>query len=464
MLPDESDTIVAIATPAGAAARGVLRVSGPDALDVVAKCIDDGAGERLRCVKRAALVDGAEVRVELADRQHTLPADLYVWPNQQSYTRQPSVEIHLPGSTPLLEAAVRSLSSAGARLAEPGEFTLRAVLSGRIDLTQAEAVLGVIDARGDADLQTALKQLSGGLAGPLGEVREDLLSLLADLEAGLDFVEEEDVRFIEPDEVARRLDDARRRVAEAAQQATDRTAGAELPLVVLAGPPNAGKSTLFNALVAVAETDPSHRTPALVSEVAGSTRDWLTATLSHSDHTFTLADTAGEVAEQPSSEIDRAVQQSRASTLEEATIVLLCQPADSNHQEAPRHVAHQIAIQVLTKSDLNAKEMAPAESLAVSAASGDGVSRLLDAIAAALDTLAGPHGGGMVASTAARCRQALADTESSLAVARDLASRHQEELVSLEVRSALDGLGQVLGAVAADDVLDRIFSRFCIGK
>ncbi|MEX1225021.1 MAG: tRNA uridine-5-carboxymethylaminomethyl(34) synthesis GTPase MnmE, partial [Pirellulales bacterium] len=197
------DTIAAIGSAAGGAARGMVRVAGPRAIDVVAGVFTPiDASAALAEVRAASVVPGS---IRLASEPPlTLDCDLFVWPNERSYTREPLVELHLLGSPPLLHAVLDEVCRQGARLAGPGEFTLRAFLAGRIDLTQAEAVLGVIDARGDADLKTALRQLAGGLSGPLDQLRDRLLDLLAHLEAGLDFAEE-DIEFITAEELAGQL-------------------------------------------------------------------------------------------------------------------------------------------------------------------------------------------------------------------------------------------------------------------
>ena len=176
-----------------------------------------------------------------------LPCELYLWPGKRSYTGQPVAEVHTLGSPPLLEAVVRAVCRGGARPAEPGEFTLRAFLAGRIDLTQAEAVLGVIDATGNAELDAALKQLAGGLAGPLRLLRSDLLDLLAHVEAGLDFADE-DLPFIKAEELLKRLDEAAAEVDRLARQLAFRGEAVVRVRVAPCGRPNAGKSSLFNAL------------------------------------------------------------------------------------------------------------------------------------------------------------------------------------------------------------------------
>ncbi|MCA9067602.1 MAG: hypothetical protein KDA84_01680, partial [Planctomycetaceae bacterium] len=184
------DTIAALASAPGAAARGILRISGPEVRSVLARVINPVLAENgSRLPKRFA----GEMR--LGGDGSALPVHVMFWPTNRSYTGQPLGEIHTIGSPPLLEQALSVLFQTGVRPARPGEFTLRAFLAGRLDLMQAEAVLGVIDAHDHQELETALQQLGGGISGRIAEVRSDLLDLLSDLEAGLDFVEE-DIEFV----------------------------------------------------------------------------------------------------------------------------------------------------------------------------------------------------------------------------------------------------------------------------
>ncbi|MEM6331108.1 MAG: GTPase, partial [Planctomycetota bacterium] len=295
VIADERDTIVAAATPRAGGVRGVVRLSGPQTVEVLRPLVG-GPLELRRPTRRP----GASLEVVLAGAPRRAPCDVYLWPGRRSYTRQPSAELHTIGSPPLLDAIIAAVCGAGARLAEPGEFTLRALLAGRIDLTQAEAVLGVIDAPSGPALESALSQLAGGLSRPLQHIREDLLQLLAELEAGLDFVEEEDVRFIEDAELTRRLDAALAAVRSLLEQTATRGRSEFLPRVTLVGPPNAGKSSLFNALRQHAAADGRQQQApgvtaanALVSPTAGTTRDSLTAEVTAGGVRFLLIDTAG---------------------------------------------------------------------------------------------------------------------------------------------------------------------------
>ena len=215
------DTIVAIASPAGGAARGIVRLSGPGIRTALEACFRPEPIQSLASVTHATAIPGV---LFLPGFASTVPADLYLWPNKHSYTGQPVAEVHTIGSTPILETVLRAACAGGARLASPGEFTLRAFLAGRIDLTQAEAVLGVIDARGDAELAVALAQLAGGLARPLAALRSNLLDLLAHLEAGFDFADE-DLPFINPADLLKSLSSAQAHIATLLNQVEGRQSG-----------------------------------------------------------------------------------------------------------------------------------------------------------------------------------------------------------------------------------------------
>lgn len=393
---------------------------------------------------------------------HLLEAscNVYLWPGRRSYTRQPSAELHTLGSMPVVEALVDAACRAGARLAAPGEFTLRALLAGRIDLVQAEAVLGVIDAPGDAALRAALGQLAGGLSAPIGGVRDELINLLAELEAGLDFVDEEDIRFIEPGELAERLADARAEVGAIAAQATTRGRRGAVPRVAIVGPPNAGKSSLLNALGERWGTDNGGRA-AIVSPEPGATRDSVAVELEAGGVRFVLVDTAGRDEAFARSALESAAEDRSARDARDADLRVVCRPVDGPLQSIP---AADGDLLIATKCDLAGQRRQQGEETRTSSHTGEGLEELKSRIVAALDSGIENAGAGLVAETAERCRQLLADAASSLDRAAAVAAGDHHELVALELRSALDHLGQVTGAVVTDDLLDRIFSKFCIGK
>jgi tRNA modification GTPase len=445
---DLDDTIVAIASAPGGALRGIVRISGPQVASIVAIVFRADDSSLSSIASQPTCVPGL---LALPRDLPPCPALLFLWPTSRSYTRQPSAELHLPGSPPLLDAALAAVCQAGARLARPGEFTLRAFLAGRLDLTQAEAVLGVIDARDKAELETSLAQLAGGLAQPLHSLRSRLLDLLAHLEAGLDFVDE-DIEFISREQLCSELSAAAGEVQAVAERLQSRGEAGRLPRVVLIGRPNAGKSSLLNALAG--------GEAALVSPIAGTTRDFVAARVNFEGIACLLIDTAGEAsdAEEP---IAAAAQLAMRQQAEQADLRVLCVDASNPGSPAASDVNDgKMQLVVWTKCDLMA---APSGKLATSSRMGQGLDELRRAIAAKLRT-AVPEDSA-VAGTAERCRDSLRTAADALARAREAAQAGRgEELVAAEVRAALDELGQVVGAVYTEDVLDRVFSRFCIGK
>jgi tRNA modification GTPase len=467
------DTICAIATAAGGSARGMLRISGPDTVALAARLFEAENHERIDSLREPTALSG-RVAIDLIENVTApLPCELYLWPTDRSYTRQPVAELHTLGSPPLLEALLRAVCRSGARLAEPGEFTLRAFLAGRLDLTQAEAVLGVIDAQSADDLSPALRQLAGGLSQPLQRLREELLQLMAELEAGLDFVDE-DIEFITTSEMLSRLTSASNLLAEITQQMASRATASQAARVALVGAPNVGKSRLFNALVArraVQEnTARPQLSPALVSPQHGTTRDYLTAAIELDGMQCELVDTAGLGDTENLSTIDTAAQSLAVQYGADAAIRLCC--IDSSVNAIPAVPELRCDIVVLTKVDLVAQCAKRLNDLpnnvpviATSSRTGEGLDQLCAAIRAILLKEGVVQRGQVVAATADRCRESIRLAEAALRRATDIvASESGDELVATELRTALSELGKVVGVVYTDDLLDRIFSTFCIGK
>jgi tRNA modification GTPase len=457
-----ADTIAALASAPGPAATGIVRLSGPDVVPLLNALFTPRDRERW---ERCRLPRRHPGTLSLPTLRTPLSVDVHLWPGTRSYTGQPAAELHAVGSPPLLEAVLAELYRRDARPARPGEFTLRAFLAGRIDLVQAEAVLEVIDSADPPALEAALRQLAGGISGRIRAVHDGLVDLLADLEAGLDFVEE-DIEFVSRENVIDRLAAAREIVDELLRRSTDRMVSPSRVRVVLAGLPNAGKSTLFNALSGTAA--------ALVSGDGGTTRDYLRAELDWDGLPVELIDTAGW--EQASDGISAAAQQLRDDLLRRADVVVWCTAADlpgrsfqpeSLARERLAATAQRFAA-VRTKSDLDGSDRVAvpnrADVVALSAVTGDGLADLRMIVR----DLAG-HGpaeaGGLLGSTAARCRGSLrAAVDATVRAVEAARAGVGEELIAAELREAIDAFGWIVGATCTDDLLDRIFSRFCIGK
>jgi tRNA modification GTPase len=381
--------------------------------------------------------------LRLSDVHSTLPATLHIFRAPRSYTGQDLIEIHTVSSPPLVERLIADLLNAGARAAQPGEFTQRAFLAGKLDLTRAEAVQAVVESTTDRDVHSALQQLAGNMARPLEHLREDLLNLLADIEAALDFAEE-DLEFVSASDTLRRIGAGLAQLMNLERQLRDRTVSGRAVSVVLAGRPNAGKSSLFNALAGAEH--------AIVSPVPGTTRDWLSFTTLLGGVPVELIDTAGVHATE--NFLDRESQRLGHGQLTAADLVLWC----VDPREAASPPPECTVLKVLTKSDLMTSSDA---TLAVSSVTGDGLAELREALTERVTALARSP----LAPSQSRCRHHVQEGLQALRRAHEHALQSDPpELLALALRESLDAIGALVGTVFTDDLLDRIFSRFCIGK
>jgi tRNA modification GTPase len=438
-IPEVADTIVALSSAPGAAARAIVRLSGPEALSLLTPLFET----RSISYPERGVHDGV---LRLSGLSSLLSAQLHIASAPRSYTGQDVVEIHLVGSPPLVDCLIQSLLARGARVALPGEFTMRAFLSGKFDLTRAEAVLGVLEAGDRDELQQALGQLAGGVLGPMQQLREDMLCFLADLEAGLDFAEE-DIHFIESGDMDNRLRAAIGQITDLLSRLERRTIHIRPFRVVLIGPPNAGKSSLFNSLLG--------KDAALTSPAAGTTRDYLSEIHRHDGVEFELIDTAGIALAEGDIELQAQSLRGRQET--DADLLLICS-AEGEFSNGIANASNQPRrVYIKTKCDLG---VGPGGELATSARTGAGV----DALWNRLVSKAREADQKITASHAARSVHHLQRTLQHLHEASTSVARREHELVALELRGALAELGDLTGAVFTDDLLDRIFSRFCVGK
>ncbi len=450
-IPHPEDTIVAAASAPGAGRRAVVRLSGPLSHAIVRKVFDPKDLQQWE--QRRRWLEG---QLRLSQLRPPVPATVLRFFTPYSYTGQDMAEVHLPGSPPLVEQLIADLLRHGGRPAQPGEFTLRAFLAGKKDLAQAEAVQAVVEADDAAALQQALRQLAGGISHPLHRLRETLLDLLADIEAALDFVDE-DITFVSAEEAIRRLSEASEQIAALLQQTQSRGLSRTAARIVFVGLPNAGKSSLFNALGGG---------QAIVSPIPGTTRDYLIQSCDWDGVPVELVDTAGW--QEAADTIEQQAQQLGCDAACTADVVVWCDehgrfPAE--HVQLFTNLGAEL-VRVRTKADLGvlpgpATSEPSAADVVCSIHNSMSVKELRKILRERLLRRRRP---GWLAGLA-RCRHHLEMCGEQLQAAiHYLAAGESMELVALALREALHQLGCLTGAVYTNDLLDRIFSRFCIGK
>lgn len=438
-----SDPIVALATPPGRSALAVVRVSGRGAFEVAARVVEGFRAERPRVSTLATFHSAGE----------PIDRGLYtVFPAPHSYTGEDMVELSCHGGQVAPARLLAALQAAGARPASPGEFTRRAVLNGKLDLVQAEAVGDLIDAVAPAQARAALRRLDGGLSSRIAELRESLVQVQALLSYEIDFPGEDDGP-VPPDRIAAAVRDASARIDRllAGAPSADRMRqGARL---VLAGRPNAGKSSLFNALLG---TD-----RALVTEIPGTTRDAIEAHTDFLGWPVRLVDTAGLA--DSDDRLERMGIEVSRRYLSAADLVLLCVEAGrALDPDETTLSAERPTLVVRTKRDLADGAV---QGLAVSSVTGEGIADLRRAAAERVfgDRIALGDLEPTVGSE--RHRDALARAAAALESAGEhLVPGGDPVLVSHHVREATLALDELVGVVDVEEVLGRVFAGFCVGK
>lgn len=441
------DTIVAIATPAGRGGIGIVRLSGTDALRIASALTGREAFEP----RHATLV-------HVGGRDASDQAIVTCYSAPASYTGQDVVEISAHGSPVLLHAIVRAAIEAGARLAEPGEFTLRAYLHGRIDLVQAEAVQDLVAAVTPLQARAAFDQLEGTLTERITTIDAALFDLSARLEASLDFAGE-GYHFVEPGRVASEIGGIIASIDTLLGEARAGRLVREGAQVVIVGRPNAGKSTLFNALAGSGR--------AIVTEIPGTTRDLLTETVDIQGIAVTLVDTAGIRAEASDAVETEGIARARAAVgRADLTVLVLdrSRPLESDDLALLESVRHAPHVVVESKADLDPAWTDPAEGgIQVSAPTGAGLQALRGAVSHRLG-LTEVHR-DTPAITNIRHVDLLGRARVALSRAQDAAAAGTpEEFVAADVTEARTMLEEITGHRTADDTLHAIFDRFCIGK
>lgn len=434
-LPSLQDIIAAIATPPGKGAVGIVRVSGEGSIELVTGL---WKGKNPLELRPNSFTYG---KILGADGEILDEGLLLVFRAPHSYTGQDSAELHTHGSPAVLRKVLQALVEAGARPAGPGEFTLRAYVNGRMDLAQAEAVLSLVESESDAARRQALRGLSAGLSNKIQALSEGLFDLLAHIQAWLDYPEE----GVEPAEIRGRLEPILGEVHRLLATAPAGRIAQRGARIALVGAPNAGKSSLLNALLGYDR--------AIVTPIPGTTRDYLEAPLEIAGVPVTAVDTAGvRPTEDPveKSGVERALQIAR-----EADLILYL--ADSSQpQLPPPALPWERSLKVATKADLPAIWDTQGF-LPVSSTTGAGLEELRRAIH---DRLLRDAPEGEVWITNERQAEALARAEAYLCEALEA----PEDLAGLSIEGALEALASILGKNVSDEVIERVFRNFCVGK
>ncbi|HVU48506.1 MAG TPA: tRNA uridine-5-carboxymethylaminomethyl(34) synthesis GTPase MnmE [Terracidiphilus sp.] len=454
--PASAETIAAISTPPGRGGIGIVRLSGPQAASIAVRLVRLHHPLEHARARLADVLDDSEP--DEAARIDEAVVTFFSAPN--SYTAEDLAEIAAHGSPVVLDLLLRRALSLGARLAEPGEFTQRAFLSGRLDLTQAEAVRDLIDAQTLTQARQAASQMGGALSRRVVPIKQSLVDLIALLEAGIDFAED-DVDVTPQAEIAARIDALTPPLtALEASFARGRIVHDGLTLAIV-GRPNAGKSSLFNRLV--------ERDRAIVTATPGTTRDLVTERISLAGIPLELVDTAGlREAREEAEQI--GVSRSREALADAALVLIVLdatQPLNDEERSLLAAVENRPAIIVINKCDLatspaHSLEFASIQTLHTSALTGEGIQSLRDHILALATGGAAPEPGLL---TNLRQHQAITTTLAALAdAARANADSIPHEMILLDLYRALWALDSLTGQTTPDDILNLIFSTFCIGK
>ncbi|MCS6983639.1 MAG: tRNA uridine-5-carboxymethylaminomethyl(34) synthesis GTPase MnmE [Leptospiraceae bacterium] len=457
-----AEPICALATPPGRSAIGIIRCSGDNLFPIIEDIFQTTKGKvSLAHNHRYALHGHICENNQIVDEVILIP-----FRSPHSYTGEDVVEIHAHGNPIILQKIIKILLTRGIRAAQAGEFTRRAYLAGKIDLTQAEAVRAIIEARAERELQLALNLKQGSFRQEILQLRSDLLNLLADLNAELDFIEE-DITFSSREEKIERIQKltySTLSLLKAGSQSERYRKGFEVAII---GAPNAGKSSLLNRLCGEER--------ALVSEIPGTTRDYLESEITIDGISFTFLDTAG-IRSHTNDILEKAGMERSFKKAKSADIVILLLDGSLPPQEAlPQELIVFLkspeckarVLSVINKKDILHHEMQkslelPGTTLWLSAKTGEGIQELMDELRkAALELL--PHGDALL--LAAWQLELLEKLKAHLDNALEMIKANSPaELTCAEIQEAAERLAEITGEIAREDILGRIFSRFCIGK
>ena len=465
----QADTIAAIATAPGEAGVGMLRISGARAIEVADAVFRAASGKRLKDAETRRVLYGHVVDEEGAPIDEVLAL---VMRAPHSYTREDVVELSCHGGSCVLRRVLGRVLKAGARSAERGEFTKRAFLSGRLDLSQAQAVMEIVSARTDRALRVAEGHLAGHFSGKIHAMRQKCLGLIAHLEAAIDFPEDE-IDDVVIDEVERAVAQLRQDIrALLATAHTGRILRDGLPTAIV-GKPNVGKSSLMNALL--------REERAIVTDIPGTTRDSIEEYADIGGVPLSLIDTAG--IRETDDVVERIGVEKARGCIERAALVLAlfdgAQPLAAEDEEILSLVAGRPALLLLTKSDLPpvttpaalaaayarcaGEDAAAPTILAISAREEQGLSALAAAIGDFAGTGSGLEEGSFVSDERSAALLRAADAQLGAAL-KTIGAGLSVDFISIDLRAAWEKLGEITGETVGEDIIDEIFSKFCIGK
>ena len=472
-----SDTILAVSTPSGRSLKVIIRLSGKDVFGCLESTFMPGDGEKITHEKGFSSCHG---HIYLESENVRIPACIYIMKSPNSYTREDIIEIHTFGSPPLIEMIMETLLSSGSenvcrengeeavrriRIAEPGEFTKRAFLNGRISLAEAESVLRIIRSQTDSELLMAVSNLKGRLTECMNNIQGELVKFCARIEAAIDFLDQ-DIELITLDETKKQLEHIKEElyiVAGSGQKPRISHYGVK---TVLVGWPNAGKSSLYNKLL--------NRSKAIVTRVSGTTRDTLEADVDLEGINFRIIDTAGIA--YGKGELESVIEQRTYGSIDTAQIVIFvidgCMNLSSEQIKFFDSITTRSKIIVINKIDLQQKtcyedlssKMKAFPVVKTSVLTGEGLNELKKTMVSSVFENNIDLSASDVVFTI-RQRVVLSRALDILEQTSDsLNEGIGYELVAIDLRKVLDTIGEVTGEVLTDDILDRIFSEFCIGK
>jgi tRNA modification GTPase len=457
-----NDTIAAIATPVGEGGIHIIRISGPKAVPIASTLFQTQGGTKVGDLEAQRVVYGN--LVDPANSQTVDEALLIRFNAPHSYTGEDVIEIHGHGGTYVSSKILQLVLDQGARLAEAGEFTRRAFTNGRLDLSQAEAVADVIHAASDKALTSALAQLKGKLSEKLNALYDSLVQVLAQLEAAIDFPEE-GLEFVQKQQLDQNIQNTNTEIKKLVDSYRQGKIYREGLRVALVGKPNVGKSSLLNALL--------QEDRAIVTPHPGTTRDTLEERVRIRDIHITIVDTAGLRHEAGEIE-EHGIERTRHALAQSDLALVIFDGShalDTNDAMLIKEVADKRKLVLLNKSDLPTvidqdsllKKLGEKTALGLSATQGDGLEELKDALYQS--ALGGKRSSESLVITRERHWQALALAQEALGrVSQSLQEDRSEDLIAVDLNSALEHLGGILGKTFVDDLLDQIFNDFCIGK